>query len=326
MARSRSGERAAARERIVLARAGGVSTRTHPAAPAPYWRYWRYGGVALAALLHALVLAAVAFVLPGTSPAQREAERPIPVEIVKPEPEKEKEPEKPKEEAKKEAEKEREEARKKEEEEEEKRKAEEAAREKERRLAEKPAPPPARAEPSPPSRPAPSPPAKAEPPSAPPALPRLLAPPPPPPRALAEAAPRRPEANPEPPPAPERGPDGGQTVADEEAVPHPDAPKPVGVWVLEPLTVDLQHQCGLARISAVMSLTERLGDDHFRGTLRSRIVWARCAPTATVYRVELRISGNAATMSGEGFTDRGVISGNTMMLEDGYGRSVWKKR
>jgi hypothetical protein len=28
----------------------------------------------------------------------------------------------------------------------------------------------------------------------------------------------------------------------------------------------------------------------------------------------------------DGFVDRGVIRADTMMLEDAYGRSVWKKR
>jgi len=73
-------------------------------------------------------------------------------------------------------------------------------------------------------------------------------------------------------------------------------------------------------------LTERIAEGHYRGTLRNRVVWASCPPTGALYDVEMRITGSIVEMIGANFTDRGVIRGNLMMLEDSYGRSVWRKR
>jgi hypothetical protein len=61
--------------------------------------------------------------------------------------------------------------------------------------------------------------------------------------------------------------------------------------------------------------------------MRTRIAWANCAPEGVVYNVELRIRNGEVEMIGNsGFVDRGVIRANVMLLEDAYGRSVWRKR
>jgi hypothetical protein len=343
---------------IVLGRAPaapGPEAREGPA-PAAHWRRWRHVGTALSALLHVLIVGAFMIGLPRAKVAEREAERPVPVEIVKPDEVKKKEPEKAKE------------TEKPPEKKEEKQKAEAPRTEAPKTEAPKTeAPrtkPPAatletpRAAPSPPEKPLaepqrpPSPNAerpKTEPPTArvpreprtPPAAPEkpLAEPRPPrspplqtpaPPRSppeFAELEPRAPSSPRAAPPAPNPGPNGGQIVSADDDTAPPDPKKVVGYWVLDPLTVDLRNNCGLARITATMVLTERIAEGRYRGTLRNRIAWAACAPSGALYHVELRIRGSVAEMVGaEGFTDRGVIRGNVMMLEDAYGRSVWRKR
>jgi len=307
---------------------GGLPERPPPAR---HWRRWRHGGTALSAILHALVLVAFTVSMPRPNRAEHEPERTIPVEIVQREPEApEVPPETPKETEKdKEAEKAKEAERA---------KAKEAERQKaeaKEKEAEKPAQREARKSPEPPPA-APTPPAVPpahSPPASPltqperPPSPPLWTPAPPPiPPMFAEREPRAPAPPPAAPPAPKAGPNGGQIVsADDDSAP-PDAKKVVGMWVLDPLTVDLRDRCGLARITATMVLTERIAEGHYRGTLRNRVVWASCAPTGALYGVELRITGSEAQMIGANFTDRGVIRGNVMMLEDAYGRSVWRKR
>jgi hypothetical protein len=110
-----------------------------------------------------------------------------------------------------------------------------------------------------------------------------------------------------------------------------DAPPPVvknglGYWVLEPVTVDLRHRCGIARITGVLELKQRLAEGRYRGTMRTRIDWAACPAEGVLRQVELRIKVAEVEMVGNGFVDRGVIGTNTMLLEDAFGRSVWKKR
>lgn len=310
---------------------------------AAHWRRWRHLGTALSAVLHAFVLAGFLIGLPRAKVAEREPERTVPVEIVKPETVPEPEKEKPKD------------VEKPPEKKEEKQKAEAAEPPK----TEPPAAPPEtpRAAPAPPEKPLAEPRRSPSPggetpktgprtvipadPRTPPAAPekRLAepqqppAPPlqtPAPPRAPPQFAELEPRAPPPPqpaPPAPKPGPSGGQIVAADDDAAPPDPKKVVGYWVLDPLTVDLRSRCGLARITATMVLTERIAEGRYRGTLRNRIVWAACEPSGALYHVELRITGSVAEMIGaEGFTDRGVIRGNVMMLEDAYGRSVWRKR
>jgi hypothetical protein len=113
--------------------------------------------------------------------------------------------------------------------------------------------------------------------------------------------------------------------ADDDAAPPPPK-KGLGLWVLEPVTVNLRHRCGLARLTGVIELKERTPDGHYRGTMRTRIAWASCPPEGALRDVELRIKGRQVEMVGAGFVDRGVIGLDTMLLEDSFGRSVWRKR
>jgi hypothetical protein len=282
--------------------------------PAPHWRRWRHGGTALSAALHVLVLAGLALSLPRSSPAQREAERALPVEIVERTPD-----------AAKDAEREKEQ----------KKEQEQAAERENEREKEKPAEPASKPPEPPPAAPAPHPvpPAQSSPAPNPieperratsPQMPaRPLAPPP----EIALLEMRPPSAVPSLPPEPRPIPSGGQKLAvDDDAVPPPDA-KGVGRWVLEPLTVNYGHRCGAAHLTAVIELTERVAEGRYRGTMRTRIGWDRCPPEGVLYHVEMRIAGDVVTLIGaEGFTDRGVIRGGLMLLQDAYGRSVWKKR
>jgi hypothetical protein len=183
--------------------------------------------------------------------------------------------------------------------------------------AAKPAPPPPPASPTPQA----SPPAPERPQAAPPAAP-----------ALPPAAPPEASLPPIPPPPPDAQrpagpPDGLKVDADVEEVPPPGERKALGHWVLEPLTVNLRARCGIARISGVLELTERIAEGRYRGTIRTRIAWASCPAEGALHNVELRINGGDVEMRGaNGSIDRGVIRANTMMLEDAYGRSVWRKR
>jgi hypothetical protein len=120
---------------------------------------------------------------------------------------------------------------------------------------------------------------------------------------------------------------GTKVDADDDAAPPPVIKNGLGYWVLEPVTVDLRHPCGLARISGVLELKERLAEGRYRGTMRTRIAWSACPPEGVLRQVELRIRGGEVEMIGTGgFVDRGVIGQKTMLLEDAFGRSVWKKR
>jgi hypothetical protein len=268
--------------------------------PGSYWRHWRNGGAALSLLLHVLAIAALTMSMPvfGGPAAEQTA---IPVEIVKrPPAPKSEEPkaETPKPEEPKKA---------------------EGPEAKKIPVAPKPAapaPPPAPA-----AKPAPEPAAPQ-----PEATPRATPPPaPPPPPILPEA-----RLPPEPPPIPDaprpQGPPGGLKV-DADVVPLPSDKQGFGHWVLEPLTVNLKHRCGLARITGVLELKERLSEGRYRGVIQTRITWALCPPEGVVHAVELHIDGSDVRMIGaDGSIDHGVIRANTMMLEDAYGRSVWKKR
>jgi hypothetical protein len=274
---------------------------------ARHWRNWRRSGVALSGLLHVIVLAALTVSVPVFGrPAP--SENAIPVELVPNAPEKNpaerEEPKKP---------------------------------EKERKRAEPNAPskPEAKAAPEPPKPPAPAPVPAAKPtpqPAAPmPEAPRPAPSPVQPPPTLAPAPPP-PEAGlpPVPPPVPDavrpNGPPQGLKLDADEA-PPPGERRAVGYWVLEPLTADLRSRCGLARITGVLELREQLGEGRYRGLIRTRIAWTHCPAEGAVHAVELRIKGGEVQMIGaDGFVDRGAVSGNTMMLEDAYGRSVWKKR
>jgi hypothetical protein len=296
-----------------------------PAAPLPleakarapaarHWRNWRRSGVALSGVLHVAVLAALTLSVPvfGRPAPSEDA---IPVEIVPSVQEKKPpEPEEPK-------------------------KAEEKPEESKK--AEQPKAPPKPATKSVPEAPKPAPPlpaakpAPAPAPAAPhPEAARPARPPPQPPLAFVPAPPAPPpevSLPPVPPPIPEaerpKGPPAGLKVDADEAPPPPGERKAIAYWVLEPLTADLRSGCGLARITGVLELRERLAEGRYRGLIRTRIAWARCPAEGAVHAVELRIQGGAVQMIGaDGSVDRGAVSGNTMMLEDAYGRSVWKKR
>lgn len=285
---------------------------------ARHWRNWRHSGVALSGVLHVVVLAALTLSVPvfGRPAPNQEA---IPVEVVPHAPEKKPpEPEEPKKTEEKKPDP--------------PQKAEEPKKPEEPKIAAVPDSNPAAAAPKPQlpaAKPAPEPsaprpeaarPAPAPPPQPPPAF--APAPPPPPPEA---------SLPPVPPPPPEaespKGPPAGLKVDADEAPPPPSDRKAVGHWVLEPLTVDLRARCGLARITGVLELRERLAEGRYRGVIRTRIAWARCPAEGAVHAVELRIKDGEVQMIGAGGSiDRGVVRGNTMMLEDAYGRSVWKKR
>jgi hypothetical protein len=329
---------------------------TKPAAPLPpepnerlrlagHWRRWREGGAVLSVLLHAAVLTLLTLAVPvlgGPAMPERQTAA-IPVEVVpppEPKPEEKKEEEKP--EAKKE---------------EEKKKPEppdvqkqpppnlelpkpdlpkpdvtpELAKPEPPKLGAQPPSPAGRTAPPPPPRPraaaapkpAPPPPAgfpaaKGEPPPSEPASP------PPAPSSLPEA--KLPAA---PPPLPAEPPPPGLKVdADDDAAPPPNPGKnELGYWVLEPVTVNLGHKCGLARLSGALELKQKVSEGVYRGTLRTRIAWTSCPPEGVLRQVELRIRGGEVEMVGTGgFVDRGVIGQKTMLLEDSFGRSVWKKR
>jgi hypothetical protein len=298
-------------------------------APAMHWRRWRNGGAALSALLHVAVIAGLTISLPVFGgPAVPEPETALPVEIVPRAPETK--PEEKAEETKPE---------------EKKPEPPDAKKIPDPVLLEPPAekkipepvnpepPKPESTPPSPAAKTSPPPPPAAAPKAAPPApstfpptLPAEPAPPapagPPPPSFLPEA--RLPPA---PPPTPEATPlrPGTKVDADDDA-PPPLNRNAFGHWVLEPVTVNLGHKCGLARITGVLELKERVAEGRYRGTMRTRIAWTVCPAEGVVREVELRIKGGEVEMVGSGFIDRGVIGANTMMLEDAFGRSVWKKR
>lgn len=277
---------------------------------ARHWRNWRRSGVALSAALHVVVVAALTVSVPvfgRPAPTQD----PIPVELVPRAPEKKpEEPKKPDPPAPPE-----------------KAETPKAAPGPDvKRIPDPPkpaAPPPVEA-----AKPAPEPSAPqaeaARPAPAPPRPPPTLAPAPPPPP---------PEASlpPAPPPIPEAkrppGPADGLKVDADEVPPPPGERKALQYWVLEPLAVDLRSRCGIARISGVLELHARIAEGRYRGVIRTRIAWARCPAEGAVHAVELRIKGGEVEMIGAGGSiDRGAMRGNTMMLEDAYGRSVWKKR
>jgi hypothetical protein len=266
---------------------------------ARHWLGMRRSGLVLSVALHALALAALTLSVPVFGrPAPEESA--LPVELVprvpEPKPEEKEETKKP---------------------EPDKKAIPEPPK------PETPAPVPA-AKPAPPSPPT-SPPAEAAPaaPERPPAAP-------PPAPALPPSLPPEASLAPVPPPAPEaqqpQGPADGLKVGADE-VPPPGERKALGYWVLEPLTVNLRARCGLARITGVLELTERIAEGRYRGTIRTRIAWASCPAEGALHNVELRINGGDVEMRGaNGSIDRGVIRANTMMLEDAYGRSVWRKR
>jgi hypothetical protein len=283
---------------------------------ARHWRNWRRSGVALSGVLHVAVLAALTLSVPvfGRPAPSEDA---IPVEIVPRAPEKKlPEPENPK---KAEDEKKPEEPKKAE-------PPKAPAKSETKSVPEAPKSPP----PLPAAKPAPAPaPAAPQPEAA-----RPAPAPPQPPPAFVPAPPAPPPVAglpPVPPPIPEaerpKGPVEGLKVDADEAPPPPGERKAIGHWVLEPLTANLHSGCGLARITGVLELREQLAEGRYRGLIRTRIAWARCPAEGAVHAVELRIKDGAVQMIGaDGSVDRGAVSGNTMMLEDAYGRSVWKKR
>lgn len=299
-------------------------------APAVYWRRWRNGGAALSLLLHVAVLAGLTISLPVFGgPAAPEPETALPVELVPRAPET-----KPEEKAETKPEEKKPEPR-------------DAKKIPDPVLLEPPAekkvPEPVKPEPPKPER-APAPPAaKTAPPPPPPAPPPKEPPPAPatfPPALPADPAPAEPAGPPPPslvpearlPPAPPPEPEAPQLRPGTKVDADDDAPPPLkrndlGHWVLEPVTVNLGHKCGLARITGVLELKERVADGRYRGTMRTRIAWSACPPEGVLREVELRISGGEVEMINSGsIIDRGVIGKNTMLLEDRFGRSVWKKR
>jgi hypothetical protein len=295
---------------------------------ARHWLGRRRIGLVLSVVLHALVLTALTLSVPvfGGPAAEQDKEKTIPVEVVqrppapepeekkpelkKPEPpEAQKTPEPPKITPPAEA-------------------APEPATPQPPKPATQPPTPAAKTAPPPPPA-APAPKAAAEPPAASPPAPRTEpapepAAPPPAPSFLPEA--KLPAT---PPPVPETAqPRAGIKVdADDDAAPPPSK-KGLGYWVLDPVTVTRRDHCGLARVSGVIELKEQTPEGHYRGTMRTRVVWASasCPPEGWLYDVELRIKGRQVEMVGKDFVDRGVIGQNTMMLEDSLGRSVWRKR
>lgn len=297
-----------------------------PAAPPPeaplrvpaarHWRHWRRSGAALSAALHLAIVAALTLSVPVFGRPAPAAD-PIPVEIVQRAPEKKPpEPDEPK-------------------------KPEEEKKPEEPKKAEEPKPPAkpeAKTLPQPgqPPSPAPLPAAKPAPePATPqPEAARPAPAPPPPPPAFVPAPPPPPPAAgllPLPPPTPDaerpKEPAGGVKVDADEAPPPPGQRKAIGFWVLEPLTADLRSRCGLARISGTLELREQIAPGRYRGLIRTRIDWARCPAEGAVHAVELRINGGEVQMiDAKGTLDRGAVNGDTMILEDAYGRSVWKKR
>ncbi len=311
---------------IVLGRPAAPLPPEAKARP-PATRYWHYSATVLSALLtlmsvllHVALYEALRLADPVSPPP---ASEPIPVELVppppppepKPEEEKAKEKEKPETPAK-------------------------AEQPKKAELPKTPGPPDAKTQPDPP------------PPASPPPLPAAKTAPPPPPAPQpppANAAPARPLLSPPaieqppPPPVPEvsllpvsppvpeaaapKGPAEGLKVDADAAPPPPGERRALGYWVLEPLTLNLGGRCGLARITGVLELRERVAGGRFRGTIHTQIAWAKCPAEGALHAVELRINGGVVTMIGaNGSVDRGVISANLMLLEDAYGRSVWKKR
>lgn len=309
--------------------------------PARHWGRWRNGGAVLSVLLHGAVLTLLTLSVPvlgGPAMPEKQPEA-IPVEVVQrpPEPKPEEKKEEEKQEAKKEEEK----------------KPESPARKTPPPNLELPKPDlpkpdltPELAKPAPPKTEAqpPQPAAKTAPPPAPrAAAPPKAAPQPPAgfPPALAEPPPSEPAPPPSPsflpeaklpaapPPAPAAPPPqpGLKVDADDDSAPPPNAGKnELGYWVLEPVTVNLGHKCGLARLSGVLELKEKVAEGIYRGTMRTRIAWANCPAEGVLRQVELRIRGVEVEMVGTGFVDRGVIGQKTMLLEDSFGRSVWKKR
>src|SRR5262245_2893035 len=229
-------------------------------APGAHWRRWRHGGAALSALLHGAVVAALTMSVPVFGGSSTEKAE-IPVEIVPRAPERKAEEKKPE--------------------------MREAKTIPEPPKPETPAPLPA-------AKPAPAPAPAAPLPEAP---PRTLAPPPTPP-AWTGFEPRvlpEPHALPEPPRP--QGPAAGLKV-DADEIPPPSDKKGLGYWVLEPLVVNLRHPCGLANISGVLELQQRLAEGRYRGTMRTRITWSACPPEGVVHQVELRIKGGEVELVG----------------------------
>jgi len=309
-----------------------------------HWRRWRWSGTAISAGAHGLLAILLVAGLPQFgAEARKESppeKAPLPVEIVTqpPEPPKEKE----------------------------KAEAEKPEAEIPEPKTPPAIPEPAKALPTPPApleKPAPTATKPAEPaatPPPPPAKPPQMAAAPPPPPAAPEspaapatppppapaARPDMPQSMPAPPPSsgpppdlspmprPAPVPDGGLKLEPEpDVIALPDEKKEnpkdkaSDVWVLDPLRIDFRDGCGPAQVLATMTLDQRIADGHFRGTLRNNIRSARCKPTSSLYTVELRIVGDEVTMLGAGgFTDRGVTRNGVMLLEDAYGRSVWRKR
>jgi hypothetical protein len=316
--------------------------------PGRHWHRWRQGGAAISIGFHALLTLALTVLLPQFgAEAHKDVARdrdPLPVEIVKrpPEPDppkKEQEPEKPKAEVPPQI-------------------PEVPKLDPEKQPdAAKAAPPPpksapkAAAEAMPPA-PAPgpkapekaaAPPQPAMPPAPPPASAPGDAPAPPsrpnfawnPPTAPPPGAPEQPgDLGPLPRAAPAPG-DALKLEADVVALPDskekPD--KDAQYWVLDPLRIDIRNGCGLLVISGAMVLNERVSEGVYRGTIQTTTRTAqpnrspRCAAQSSLYRVEVRFEGEDVTMLGAGgFQDRGVQRHGVMMLEDAYGRSIWRKR
>jgi hypothetical protein len=125
-------------------------------------------------------------------------------------------------------------------------------------------------------------------------------------------------------------PDGGLKL-EPDVIALPEAKKEKDTetqyWVLDPLRIDLRDGCGVAQVTATMTLSERIADGVYRGTVRNTIRSQRCKASGGLYVIELRIAGSEVTMIGAGgISDRGVMGNGVMMLEDAYGRSVWRKR
>jgi len=310
-----------------------------------HWRRWRRGGVWMSVGFHLALALLLAATLPKFGAEARKdvvrEKEPLPVEIVTraPEPDapkKEPEPEKPKAERPPPV-------------------PEVPKFDQEKQPdAAKPVPPPPQSAPEPAAKatpaapPAPKAPQKAAPPPAP------ATPPAPPAAAPGDqpTAPARPQfawnAPPAPPsgdpesgdlgPSPRAAPPPGEGLkleADVVALPEskekPD--KNTQYWVLDPLRIDVRNGCGVLVITGTMALNERVSEGVYRGTIQTTTRTAqptrvpRCAAQSSLYRVEVRFEGDDVSMLGAGgFSDRGVQRNGVMMLEDAYGRSIWRKR
>jgi hypothetical protein len=276
-----------------------------------HWRA-RTGGAALSALLHVGVLALFVFALPQMSRAKPEAEKEIPVEVVRPLEEKKAE--------------------------EKKAEVEKPKPEEPPKAAEKP-PEPAKPEPAKPAPPAAAPP-KAEPPKAeaPPAAepPKAEAPKPEPPPAAEPPAPQPPRAAEAPPPVPPQAAEipkspapeasAGGRPADPNEVALADEKDVIAYWDLKPIEIGPSPTCGRIRVEGQIRLIARSGKTGFVGTMRVLHVPSLCKAEAKVYGIGMLIDGSKVTLLGQDFGDTGVIDGDTMYLRDRYGISTWTRR